>query len=461
MNNTIIQEKATNVVIEFLEKVYEIFREGSNFTKTAEEISNNADILTCELMSEYMNIIDDTIRESGLRKKSYIIKNREDEKSIITKMGEVKYKRTYYEAKDGSGYTYLLDEIMGIEKHQRIDDGFKNELLKKAIKGSYQSSGKEAGRIEVSRQTVKNIVHEIDNEEIRYEEEIETKREKKVIYVDADEDHVAMQDGKSKNVKLLYVYEGKEKIGKNRNRLIKKHYISGMTSTQGLWEEVLEYIKNTYEMKGIERIYIQGDGAKWIKSGLNIIPMSRYVLDLYHLNKYIIQMTREKEEYRDKIWWYINRADYEGFKSTVKELIEKTEDESKKTKIRDCTKYILNNWEGIQIYSEENENMIGCSAEGHISHVLSDRLSSRPLGWSLKGAENMAKLRAYRFNGGSIKELRGRIKAETEIKEQAKYKYLFKKASKGMADKYNNIEVLNNGKIGWEYKILKSLRGLC
>ena len=27
----------------------------------------------------------------------------------------------------------------------------------------------------------------------------------------------------------------------------------------------------------------------------------------------------------------------------------------------------------------------GCSAEGHISHVLSARESSRPMGWSKKG----------------------------------------------------------------------------
>lgn len=28
------------------------------------------------------------------------------------------------------------------------------------------------------------------------------------------------------------------------------------------------------------------------------------------------------------------------------------------------------------------EGVIGCSAEGHVSHVLSSRMSSRPMGWS-------------------------------------------------------------------------------
>ena len=47
----------------------------------------------------------------------------------------------------------------------------------------------------------------------------------------------------------------------------------------------------------------------------------------------------------------------------------------------------------------------GCSAEGHVSHVYSDRLSSRPLGWSRIGADKMARLRVYRRNGGNMLEL--------------------------------------------------------
>lgn len=45
------------------------------------------------------------------------------------------------------------------------------------------------------------------------------------------------------------------------------------------------------------------------------------------------------------------------------------------------------------------------STEGHVSHVLSSRMSSRPMGWSIKGATKMAKLRAYELNGGDMLEL--------------------------------------------------------
>ena len=40
------------------------------------------------------------------------------------------------------------------------------------------------------------------------------------------------------------------------------------------------------------------------------------------------------------------------------------------------------------------------AAESHVSHILSDRLSSRPRGWSYEGADRMSKLRCYEKNYG-------------------------------------------------------------
>ena len=53
----------------------------------------------------------------------------------------------------------------------------------------------------------------------------------------------------------------------------------------------------------------------------------------------------------------------------------------------------------------QNEEILGCSAEGHISHILSNRLSSRPMGWSIKGCDKISKLIVYYHNGGEIKKL--------------------------------------------------------
>ena len=51
------------------------------------------------------------------------------------------------------------------------------------------------------------------------------------------------------------------------------------------------------------------------------------------------------------------------------------------------------------------DKSLQCSAEGHVSHIYSDRMSSRPLGWSRTGADKMSRLRIYRQNKGNMLEL--------------------------------------------------------
>ena len=48
--------------------------------------------------------------------------------------------------------------------------------------------------------------------------------------------------------------------------------------------------------------------------------------------------------------------------------------------IEACQKYIQNNWLGIIVRYDDAGADWGCSAEGQISHVLSARESSRPMG---------------------------------------------------------------------------------
>lgn len=54
-----------------------------------------------------------------------------------------------------------------------------------------------------------------------------------------------------------------------------------------LGKKVLEYIYENYDWEYIEKIYIAGDGALWIKQGLGIISKSKFVLDRFHLTKYL------------------------------------------------------------------------------------------------------------------------------------------------------------------------------
>ena len=63
---------------------------------------------------------------------------------------------------------------------------------------------------------------------------------------------------------------------------------------------------------------------------------------------------------------------------------------------------ILGNWSGILLSMKSRDTNVRCSAEGHVSHIYADRMSSRPLGWCRTGADKMSRLRIYRQNQGDM-----------------------------------------------------------
>lgn len=53
------------------------------------------------------------------------------------------------------------------------------------------------------------------------------------------------------------------------------------------WEQVRDYIEKNYDTEVLERVYIARDGGAWIKTGTQVIEKSRFVLDKFHMMKYI------------------------------------------------------------------------------------------------------------------------------------------------------------------------------
>lgn len=74
---------------------------------------------------------------------------------------------------------------------------------------------------------------------------------------------------------------------------------------------------------------------------------------------------------------------------------------STEQKAKTFLQYYRSNRSGIRIWYSEPESGRSC-AEGLVSHILSNRLSSRAKAWGNKGLESVTRLRAYILNGGTI-----------------------------------------------------------
>lgn len=352
-----------------------------------------------------------------------------DERTIISIFGEVRFKRRYYQDKETKERVYLLDQFLKLEKRERMLPNVKERLIEEARDTSYKRAGEKASYgTDISKQTVKNEINKLEFKPEKTEEK-ENKKKVRKLYIIADEDHVHLQKGGIEEPRLIIVYDSILAKGKRIELKNKKHF-GGIYSGKidDLWEEVMTYIENEYDTEYLEKVYISGDGANWIKTGLEWIIKSVYVLDEFHMKKAVNGIVgkitkankKEKEKQKKEIRTALRRLNFVRFKEICYEILEEEMEKATRERKEDLMKYILNNVEGIKNLYRNKKELHGCSAEGHVSHIYSDRMSSRPMGWKSENVNNMSKLRLLKEDNIEVKETlknQGKVIEFKEIKK--------------------------------------------
>ena len=389
--------------------------------------------LGCQILSEIVEECNTMLEDSVKRKFHWQIKDR-SEKHLLTSLGSISFTHTRFEHKTTGETAYLLDRILGLSPHARLSEDAKASLLEEAAQSSYEKASQlSGGEGRVSRETVMRHVHRIHAPSYK-KEDSGVKRRVKYLYVEADEDHIALQFHKKKGdikrwkghgdngqiVKLVYVHEGYEETERKRKQLKEVVYFGGLYSgkeNEKLWREVKEYIEGRYDREAIERIYFQSDGGSWMKKGIEMLGGS-YVVDEFHMKKYVKRMIRVtgEEGQEEEVLKYLERGERKKLKEWAEEKGKGLE-EKKRKRLEESVGYLEKNWKGIRMRIKREEGVMGSSTESHISHVLSARMSSRPMGWSKEGAGKLSELRIYWKNGRKVEELL-RAEKEEERKEE-------------------------------------------
>ena len=333
------------------------------------------------LLSAYYEKLDREILEdkAGRRKEGLSVERHGDKRTILTTLGEVEYGRTYYRTKEKE-YCYPVDAIAGVESRRRLATGVNEELVKNACAMSYGKSVQNATGNRVSRQTVMNKVRESHVPPTPKQE----LRKVSVLHIDADEDHVTLCGGKNAIVPLVSVYEGIAKHGKRGECVRVFHIGSYGKKTEDIWDEVLTELEKRYDVSETT-IYLHGDGANWIRVGLEYLPNAVFVLDPYHKSKYLRQSVRDMSEksakkYKELLFYALRDGDKERFAALSAEILKASAKNAKKAE--DALNYLSNHFDAIHIRYANSEARNGGATEPHISHILSSRLSSRPMAWS-------------------------------------------------------------------------------
>ncbi len=418
-----ICEKNNKILKEGVKKVLN----GDDVSSLTGAIKEFTDVLGKELFSEIVTQIENLVFEDSKRKNQYEAV-RFAGKSLITKNGKAKFERRYYKDNETGENICLTDKILGIDKGERIDKKVKAELIQKASEQSYNKSGElVVPEIEISATTVMKNVRKnewkMDIEERKEEDKISAKN----IFIQVDEDHIKERGKKGCTIsKIITIYTRKRTLTKPeripevkqvRKELVDKFTFSGLyKETQEMWEDVAYYIDCTYKKDEIETAFVMGDGASYIKAGTEWIAKSVFVLDTFHLEKYINHLNYD-ENLKNKLQEAIDQFDPISTENIMKEAINKIEQEIKEDeqlgrdtkrlenrlkKIEETKTYLMNQWEGIEAHDIYKDKLTGCCQEGQVHHILSERMSTDAKVWSEEGIDEMSQLRAFTQNGGNI-----------------------------------------------------------
>lgn len=393
------------------------FENPKNFSELEASVKSSTNAFAASFLGAILSEMDQAIRNTSWRNGRYTI-HRNDTRTLISSVGDISFKCTYYKSKtEKNTFTHLLEDLIGLERNERFTEVAEALMLCEALKTSYaEAANVIPSKQEITKTTVMNKVHSIADE--IPDKIYDTPRTVPYLHIEADEDHVAEQHGRYGEAanasfisKLIYLYEYRQESAnvEGRYELVNKYYFSGLypgaEGNKQLWLRVNSFIETNYDTEALKRVFISGDGAGWIKSGVTYVDNSVFCADKYHLMKYVnaaaAQIPEEKDNVKTELWHLLYskqknaRKKFDTYTAAMMNSAKKAE------KIEDLRKYVLGNWSAVR-RTLRNKLVNGCSAESHVSHVLSDRLSSRPMGWSQTGADRMSKLRCYDRNNGRV-----------------------------------------------------------
>lgn len=390
----IIEEIINEAVNGILELVSDNLSQ-MNYSDIVQTVQMEVNQLGASLIERIVAITDDCYNRQ--RNKHRIVIRNNKTRKMVSQMGDITLIRKLYYDKKKCKYFFAVDELLNIEKYSRIDIGLKRKLVSDATMTSYGKASALSDN-KVSRQTVFNLVSRIPKKQLAAKANGFKKINK--LYIEADEDHIHLNTGKSAEVKLVYVHEGRQKINKKRTELLNVKYFASVSGGTEIWNTVADYIFYQYDTRNAE-IHISGDGANWIKYALDVFPGAEFHLDKFHVFQSVTDATAGDAALRRKIIEFIKADNKEGVHRLYAQRWQQMNTVASRRSVNNSISYIDKNFEAIDL-SENNR----CCAEGHVSHVLSARMSSRPMGWSKAGAERIARLRVFYYNGGDFSKLK-------------------------------------------------------
>ena|GEM_PF-448235 len=354
--------------------------------------------------------------------------------TIKTLMGEVPYTRRYYKKQSG-GYTFLLDEVLEIENgyglvSENLAERIIIECLEKPFRKAAESISSHTGQPisgvgawGVLQQFGEKLKKQKERLEVLDREGVEEQLggiSTRVLFEELDDVWIPMQkeqrgkkgspkvaNAKKTGKKPIHVgtaYTGWEQTKDGKFRTLDKFAYAGFGASNEFTREFEMLLRQRYDMDGVERRVMNGDGADWIKSAAEESD-SLLQLDPFHRSRAVLRAVSDKKDQRT-VFDAINEKDVDKVLTAIGGLISKAADEPTREKLKKLYGYFYNNKDTLLTWKERGIELpdsppgvvyrnLGVQ-ESTNCDLITQRMKHRKGSWSTSGGSNMAKILCFR-----------------------------------------------------------------
>ena len=406
-----VVQDAPRLILQLLSEVYGVVSQSEDMLDLEQGVHRIVSQTTRELLEKVLQERDEELAERRDKKALRMVGRRT--RSLLTPMGEIRLERAYYrEAKTGRG-VFLLDAGLSLSPHQRLSPWLEQLVVRTVVDLPYHRAQKllcevipglpvfsaMAAWTAVQREgsVVVQRADERRQQLFEWGEVPAGTRQTEQLGLEADEVLVrSRQSGKGKiGLKVAAAYEGKEPTGVGRRRLVERQVTVTVGEAETFWEHTVAETGRKWDLSCIQRTTVGGDGARWVKQGLEHFPGSVYRLDPYHLRRALVEALGRDHASYPEVCAGIATSDWPRVEAALRGALQQGKKE-KQDNIRRLVGYLRSNWEGI-VESQEAQNL--GAIEGQVFHHVARRMKRHGARWSRSGANHLAWLLAARANG--------------------------------------------------------------
>ena len=160
------------------------------------------------------------------------------------------------------------------------------------------------------------------------------------------------------------------------------------------------------------------------------------VMDGYHFEKKLKMLANQflKKNVHQRIRKALKEDDRKKADRILQSLCSAS-DEDEMKKVSEFGTYLMGHWEAIRM--RVSEELPRSCTKGQVSHILSERFSRDPLGWSREGLGKLSKQRVYLKNNGKITASDFKRKKESESDTETYNEYARRLLSRSCEKKLN------------------------